>query len=139
MRLPCLVSSVCMFLLHMDPKWPENQGAPSPRVPAPPSNPHIPMSLSGPIQGAALRMLPMGPIERLWSALALSLLTQPPTGVVAPDLGLLLNWSNHLGELKSNLHTEDSGDSVPIPSARAHLPLQLRFTEGMSTASTASG
>ena len=84
-------------------------------------------------------MLPMGPIERLWSALALSLLTQPPTGVVASDLGLLLNWSNHLGELKSNLHTEDSGDSVPIPSARAHLPLQLRFTEGMSTASTASG
>lgn len=47
--------------------------------------------------------------------------------------------AQHLGELKSNLHIEDSGDSVPIPEARVDLPHQLRFIKGMSTVSRGSG
>ena len=36
-------------------------------------------------------MLPVRPIQRLWFALAFSVLTQPTPGVAVPDLGLLLN------------------------------------------------
>lgn len=49
------------------------------------------MRLSGPILGAALRMLPTRPIKQLWFALALDVLAHPTVGEVAPDLGLFLN------------------------------------------------
>ena len=62
-----------------------------------------------------MRMPPRRPIKRLWFSLALSVLTQPTTGVVAPTWGSSQTGHNHLGTLKSNLQIGNSGGSLLLP------------------------
>lgn len=61
------------------------------RVPPPPES----QAFQGPLSLHPRRRLEA--IRRLWFALALSVLIQPTPGVVAPDLGLLLNWALPFG------------------------------------------